>query len=109
MLTAGADPLRDEGREYAERLKEAGVSVTYKHFPASSTASSHGQIAAAHPANVAAREIGAWLKALSSSPVIGAATGQDALPEFSSRRFQFLAVWLKHSQGRWPRLRLPGG
>ena len=33
MLTAGADPLRDEGYEYAERLQEAGVSVTYKRFP----------------------------------------------------------------------------
>ena len=33
MLTAGADPLRDEGDEYAARLKEAGVPVTYRHFP----------------------------------------------------------------------------
>ena len=33
MLTAGADPLRDEGDEYADRFKEAGVPVTYKHFP----------------------------------------------------------------------------
>ena len=33
MLTAGADPLRDEGDEYAARLKEAGVAVTYRHFP----------------------------------------------------------------------------
>ena len=33
VLTAGADPLRDEGDEYAARLKEAGVAVTYRHFP----------------------------------------------------------------------------
>src|SRR6202035_2946574 len=32
VLTAGADPLRDEGDEYARRLKEAGVPVTYRHF-----------------------------------------------------------------------------
>ena len=33
VLTAGADPLRDEGAEYAARLKEAGVPMTYRHFP----------------------------------------------------------------------------
>ena len=63
MLTAGADPLRDEGCEYAERLQEAGVSVTYKHFPGQF----HGFFTMGKllpQANVAAREIGAWLKAL---------------------------------------------
>ena len=40
LLTAGADPLRDEGDEFAKRLKEAGVPVTYGPFPASSMASS---------------------------------------------------------------------
>ena len=62
VLTAGADPLRDEGDEYARRLKEAGVSVTYKHFPGQF----HGFFTMGkllNQANVAAAEIGAWLKA----------------------------------------------
>jgi acetyl esterase len=29
IVTAGCDPLRDEGREYADRLRAAGVDVTY--------------------------------------------------------------------------------
>jgi acetyl esterase len=33
VLTAGADPLRDEGEEYARRLERAGVAVTYRTFP----------------------------------------------------------------------------
>ena len=63
VLTAGADPLRDEGDEYARRLREAGVSVTYKHFPGQF----HGFFTMGKlldQANVAAAEIGAWLKAL---------------------------------------------
>jgi acetyl esterase len=32
VLTAGYDPLVDEGRAYAERLKEAGVEVAYREF-----------------------------------------------------------------------------
>jgi acetyl esterase len=63
VLTAGADPLRDEGDDYAERLKQAGVPVTYKHYPGQF----HGFFTMGKllpQANVAADEIGAWLKTL---------------------------------------------
>jgi len=32
IITAGFDPLRDEGRAYADRLAQAGVSVTHESF-----------------------------------------------------------------------------
>ncbi len=63
VMTAGADPLRDEGDEYAKRLKDAGVAVTYRHFPGQF----HGFFTMGkllNQANVAASEIGVWLKAL---------------------------------------------
>ena len=63
VLTAGADPLRDEGDEYAARLKQAGVPVTTKHFPGQF----HGFFTMGkllREANVAVSEIGAWLKGL---------------------------------------------
>jgi acetyl esterase len=63
VLTAGADPLRDEGNEYAARLKDAGVAVTYRTFPGQF----HGFFTMGkllQQANVAASEIAAWLKAL---------------------------------------------
>jgi acetyl esterase len=63
VLTAGADPLRDEGDEYAQRLRAAGVPVTYRHFPGQF----HGFFTMGkllQQANVAASEIGAWLRAL---------------------------------------------
>lgn len=34
VVTAGFDPLRDEGVEYAKRLAEDGVSVTHHHYEA---------------------------------------------------------------------------
>jgi acetyl esterase len=33
IVTAGFDPLRDEGRAYADRLREAGVDVVYREYP----------------------------------------------------------------------------
>ena len=63
VLTAGADPLRDEGDEYAHCLIEAGVAVTYRHFPGQF----HGFFTMGkllQQANVAASETGVWLKAL---------------------------------------------
>ena len=33
VLTAGFDPLRDEGRAYADRLIEAGIKTTYVNYP----------------------------------------------------------------------------
>jgi acetyl esterase len=63
VLTAGADPLRDEGEEYAGRLEDAGVAVTHRSFPGQF----HGFFTMGkllQQANVAASEIGAWLKAL---------------------------------------------
>jgi acetyl esterase len=67
VLTAGGDPLRDEGDEYAARLKDAGVSVTFRHFPGQF----HGFFTMGKllpQANVAASEIAAWLKALGQIP-----------------------------------------
>lgn len=63
VLTAGGDPLRDEGAEYAARLKEAGVPMTYRHFPGQF----HGFFTMGkllQQANVAVTEIAGWLKAL---------------------------------------------
>ncbi len=63
VLTAGADPLRDEGAEYAARLKQAGVPMTYRHFPGQF----HGFFTMGkllQQANVALSEIAGWLKTL---------------------------------------------
>jgi acetyl esterase/lipase len=33
IVTAGFDPLRDEGHAYAEKLRDAGVDVMYREYP----------------------------------------------------------------------------
>ncbi|HEX4935374.1 MAG TPA: alpha/beta hydrolase fold domain-containing protein, partial [Gemmatimonadaceae bacterium] len=33
VVTGGFDPLRDEGREWGERLQLSGVRVVPQHFP----------------------------------------------------------------------------
>jgi acetyl esterase len=33
VITAGFDPLRDEGRAYADQLRAAGVDVVYREYP----------------------------------------------------------------------------
>ncbi len=33
IITAGFDPLRDEGKAYAEKLQNNGVKVDYKEYP----------------------------------------------------------------------------
>lgn len=33
VITAGLDPLRDEGKSYANTLSESGVSVIWRHYP----------------------------------------------------------------------------
>ncbi|MBR0692963.1 alpha/beta hydrolase [Bradyrhizobium lablabi] len=63
VLTAGADPLRDEGDEYAKFLNDAGVSVTYRHF----AGQFHGFFTMGKllsQANVAVTEISGWLRSL---------------------------------------------
>ena len=63
VITAGADPLRDEGDEYARRLADAGVSVEARTYPGQF----HGFITMGkilRKANEALHDIGIWLKRL---------------------------------------------
>ncbi len=62
VLTAGADPLRDEGDEFARRLGEAGVPVTHRTYPGQF----HGFITMGKllpKAREALTEISSWLRA----------------------------------------------
>jgi acetyl esterase len=62
LITAGADPLHDEGTEYKDRLKAAGVEVTYNDYPGQF----HGfwTMGKLIPeANKLTSEVAAWLKA----------------------------------------------
>ncbi len=61
MLTAGFDPLVNDGEIYVKKLQEAGVDVTHRHYPGQI----HGFISMtkAIPQGMQAlREIAAWLK-----------------------------------------------
>ena len=63
VLTAGADPLRDEGDDYARKLDAAGVEVTHKTWPGQF----HGFFTMGKvipEANAMVADIVAWLKAL---------------------------------------------
>jgi acetyl esterase len=61
VVTAGFDPLRDEGHAYAERLRAAGVDVVYREY----TGQIHAfvSLTKAIPEGMACtREIGAYLR-----------------------------------------------
>jgi acetyl esterase len=64
VLTVGADPLHDEGVEFANRLRQAGVALTHLDYPGQF----HGFITMGRilpKANEAIGEIALWLKARS--------------------------------------------
>jgi acetyl esterase len=62
IITAGADPLYDEGLAYRDRLKEAGIDIAYANYPGQF----HGfwTMGKLIPeANKLSSDIAAWLKA----------------------------------------------
>ncbi len=65
VVTAGFDPLRDQGAEYAERLQAAGVSVNYRcedSLPHAFTAMTGAIPAAKAACEKIARDLGAALR-----------------------------------------------
>ncbi len=68
VVTAAADPIRDWGERYAERLQDAGVQTTVTRYPGAyhgflmrSEATARGRLAVA--------EIGALMRAKFANPL----------------------------------------
>ena len=62
IITAGFDPLREEARQYADRLKQAGVAVTYSEY--SGQIHAFVSLTKAIPqGNVALREVADYMRA----------------------------------------------
>ncbi len=63
LITAGVDPIRDDGRAYAKRLKESSVAVEERHYPGTV----HGFFLLAgvlEDGGDAIKQIGSWLRRL---------------------------------------------
>jgi acetyl esterase len=59
IVTAGFDPLLDEGKAYADKLEACGVAVTYREYPTQV----HGffnMTAISSAAREAAADVGKW-------------------------------------------------
>ena len=61
IVTGGLDPLCDEGEAYAIALQNAGVEVTYRHFPGQMHGFA-GQFGLIGAAETVAAEIGAFVR-----------------------------------------------
>ena len=68
VVTAGFDPLRDEGEAYARRLAEAGVPVTLRRHPGYVHGFTHVSVGSSGTREAVAEMAGA-LRAALSSPV----------------------------------------